>query len=260
MWGHQERIYYNFSEIIQHYGISKTGLDNCILNGTLAVHVWLPPISVFKLSEALVEEQVFFNKTETHWDGYTAIFSGDYRKILHKGSANIREFPGRAHNETISLKCGADDIEVHYDDLVVLASGKEQLEKNLGLKPNAEGIGIVIGKSMAPQPPPASKCDAGFRHIKFKQHEYQLGSVQSSVVRQLYEAAVNGDPWQNGKRLLQEAGSETFTLKNIFTRQPFWRELIMSDNRGMYRLNEDFIAGVVIETIPAKACALPDTH
>ncbi len=246
MWGNQERIYYSFSEIISRYAISKTGLDNCILHGTLAVHVWIPPISVFKLAETVIDNRVLISRTESHWEGYTAIYAADYRKILHKGSAYIREFPAHDAFESIALKCGADDIEVNYDDLVILAKGKEQLEEYLGLNANGECTVEIIGKAMGPQAPRPSACDVGFRHIKFKGFDFSLGSVQSSVVKQLHKAATAGDPWQNGKKLLQEAGSETFALKDVFTRQPNWRELIMSDSRGMYRLHEDFIAGVVI--------------
>lgn len=149
MWGHQERIYYNFSEIISRYGISKTGLDNCVLNGTLAVHVWVPPISVFKMAETVIDNRILLSKMESHWEGYTAIFAADYRKILHKGSAFIREFPGQARNETIALKCGADDIEVNYDDLVILAKGKEQLEEYLGLRSDAGECTVeVIGNTI----------------------------------------------------------------------------------------------------------------
>jgi hypothetical protein len=246
MWGHQERIYYNFSEIISRYAISKTGLDNCILNGTLAVHVWIPPISVFKLAETVIDNRVLISRTESHWEGYTAIHVADYRKILHKGSTHIREFPAHDPFESIALKQGADDIEVNYDDLVILAKGKEQLEEYLGMTANSECTVEVIGKAMGPQAPKASSCDPAFRHIKYKGREHQLGSVQAAVVKRLYDAAKNGDPWQSGKRILQEVGSETFALKDVFTRQPFWRDLIVSDSRGMYRLHEDFIAGVVI--------------
>lgn len=247
MWSHKDRVYYNFSEIIQGCGISKTGLDNCILNGTVAVHVWIPPVSVFKLTEQVVGSQVLLNKEESHWQGYTAIFAADYRKILSRGRAYLREFPGREMGETISMRCGADDLEVAYDDLVILAEGKAQLEEHLGLRANGETVVEVIGKAMGPQMPRAAVTDPAFRHIKYKGRDYQMGTVQAAVVKRLYEAAKDGDPWQSGKRILQDVGSETFAIKDVFTRQPFWRELIMSDNRGMYRLHEDFVAGLVIK-------------
>lgn len=247
MWGHKQRTYYNFSEIIQGCGISKTGLDNCILNGTLAVHAWVPPISVFKIEEIQIHNQVVLTRTEMHWEGYTPIHVADYRKILHKGTAFIREFPGMDVNQAICLKPGAVDVEVSYDDLVILVQGKEQLEEHLGLRADGECTVEIIGKAMGPQRPIKVKCAPDFRHVIFKERDYSFGVIQSSIIKRLYYSAMEGDPWQNGKRLLQDAGSETFTLKDIFKRQPYWRELIISDSRGLYRLHEDFIAGVVID-------------
>jgi hypothetical protein len=126
----------------------------------------------------------------------------------------------------MQLKSGASGILVQYKDLVILKTQQELIGKKLNRTCSNEN----------------KKCamDVTFRHITFQGIEFRFGEIQASIVKQLYEAAKTGTPWQSGKRLLQVAGSESFNLANIFVRQPSWRSLIISDRKGQYRLHENF--------------------
>ena len=44
------------------------------------------------------------------------------------------------------------------------------------------------------------------------------------------------DPWQHGRYILEEAGSNLLRMIDLFKSQPQWRSLIESDRRGSYRL------------------------
>ncbi|MBB5354041.1 hypothetical protein HNR46_004313 [Haloferula luteola] len=57
-------------------------------------------------------------------------------------------------------------------------------------------------------------------------------------MRLLFQAAKDGKPWLNGKQLLHDGGSQSYTLSNLFKRKPVWRKLIHSDGRGYYRMQE----------------------
>ena len=69
---------------------------------------------------------------------------------------------------------------------------------------------------------------------------FNLGPVQSRVVKQLHRAAITRDPWCNGKALLAAAGSSSTRLADLFKSQRDWRQLIESDRRGNYRLRPLF--------------------
>ena len=244
MWGHQERVYYDFLEIIEACGISKTGLDNCILNGAVAVHAWIPLTSIYEMAETVSGNQILLTKTERFWEGgYAGIFPNDYRKIIQQGHVYPREFPGSQANEIIVLKNGAPDIIVRREDLVILAAERSRLEEYLGLRADKECTVEIVGKVSNALLGAKVKFDPTFRHVTFKDREYLFGSMQAAIVKKLYDAAKADDPWLNGKKILQEAGSENYYLRNMFTRQPHWRELIVSDGRGLYRLHEDFVSG-----------------
>jgi hypothetical protein len=63
-----------------------------------------------------------------------------------------------------------------------------------------------------------------------------LGVVQAQVVRTLHAAALTDQPWLDGKRLLCEAGATSMRMSDVFKSKTGWRDLIVSDRRGRYRL------------------------
>lgn len=235
MWGFKERQFYRFSEVINGCGISETGLDNCILSGLIRVHTWLFPTCVYQVKEVQSGTQVLWQTQESTTEGYIAVEVNDYRRMLQKGQANIRSF--YKGEDKYCLHCHAPDIEVRLDDLVILASEKDKLDQYLEQQSRADhAIGMLspaVRKS-------ETSFDKDFRHVTFRGRKFTFGVMQALIVQKLYEAAVAGDPWLHGKQLLQDVGSESFNLRSIFSRQLFWRELITSNGRGLYRLHEDF--------------------
>jgi hypothetical protein len=90
-------------------------------------------------------------------------------------------------------------------------------------------------------PAAASAIDPTYRIVRINDRDYRFGETQARVLRLLSEAAYKGEPWQNGKHLLRLAGSQSFSLSNLFKRHSVWRELVLSNKRGFYRLNERFL-------------------
>jgi len=235
MWGFKDRIFYRFSEVIDGCGISPAGLDNCILSGLIRVHAWIYPVCVYEVREVTCEAQVLLQKSETFLEGYVALLPNDYRRILQRGQAAVREF-STGEDSRYFLRCGAPDVEIRLEDLVILAAEKQKLDHYIKQQSRADhSIGMLSASGT-----PAAAFDPSFRHITFRGHRYCFGVMQASIVKKLYEMAKAGDPWQHGKKLLEEVGSESFNLRSIFSRQPSWRDLIVSDGRGLYRLHPDF--------------------
>ncbi len=234
MWGHKHRQFYRFSEVINGCGISRTGLDNCILSGLINVHVWLYPVCVYKITEVQHGTQMLLQKEEATLEGYAAVNQNDYRRLLQNNIANVRHFT--TDDGQYYLRCGSPDVTVRMDEVVILASEKEKINAYLEQQAGADH---VIGM-LSPAREEGTTFDPAFRQVRFQGREFTFGPIQSTIVRKLYEAAKSGNPWMSGKQLLQDAGSASFHLKNIFTRQLYWRELIISNARGLYRLHEDF--------------------
>lgn len=235
MWGFKERQFYRFSEVINGCGISETGLDNCILSGLINVHVWVFPTCVHLVKQVQHGSQLLWQTQEAIVEGYVALESNDYRLLLQRRQTGMSSFT--QNGEKYCVRCHAPPIEIRWEDLVILTSEKEKLDQYLKQQAKADHtIGMLspVGKKAD------TTFDPAFRHVTYRGKKFAFGVMQALIVRKLYEAAVAGDPWQHGKQLLQDVGSESFNLRNIFSRQPNWRDLITSDGRGLYRLHEDF--------------------
>lgn len=81
--------------------------------------------------------------------------------------------------------------------------------------------------------------DRDYRHVEFKGLKMRLGPTTCRVVAILHEAAQSSQPWLNGKKLLEQAGSSQTKLGDLFKGVGNWRELIESDGAGSYRLRLD---------------------
>lgn len=64
------------------------------------------------------------------------------------------------------------------------------------------------------------------------------GDIQQAAIRYLHAAAQSGEPWRVGKAILKQAGSSDLNMRmgNLFGRHPAWGKLVLSNERGKYRL------------------------
>ncbi len=63
-----------------------------------------------------------------------------------------------------------------------------------------------------------------------------LTPMRLRIVEQLVEAVKKNIPYIAGKDLLYKAGSEQFSIVNLFWKTPNWRNFIETTSRGFYRL------------------------
>ncbi len=69
-------------------------------------------------------------------------------------------------------------------------------------------------------------------------HEQTFGMMQARIIKMLWQARESGDPWIYGKVLLAKSGAGSDRLRGIFGRRnQYWRNLIVSDQKGRYKLN-----------------------
>lgn len=77
---------------------------------------------------------------------------------------------------------------------------------------------------------------ANYRLIICRGKTYRPGPVQATVLRLLHQAALSGDPLQDGKKLLAEAGAEGRRMQDVFKKASPVSELVESMGNGLYRL------------------------
>lgn len=175
-----------------------------------------------------------------HWKGYVRMSEHQCGRIFRQGWIALREFTAMDRTRTFRLPETSDDLIVEYGDLVVLEAERKRMEAKYpglvnGPRPGEGAKACVSGN------PPATAMDPTYRIVHVDDREYRFGETQAKILRRLSEAANAGEPWQSGKLLLRSVHSQSFSLSNLFKRHPVWRELIVSNRRGFYRLNDRFI-------------------
>jgi len=75
-----------------------------------------------------------------------------------------------------------------------------------------------------------------FSKIKIGNQPHSFGTEQAKIIKALYGAYKDGNPWVVGKQL---TGSPDRKMQNIFSRHKTWKQVVESDGRGKYRFKVD---------------------
>lgn len=76
-----------------------------------------------------------------------------------------------------------------------------------------------------------------FTYILWHGKEMKFGVSQGKVIELLWKAREAGEPWVYGKRLLTSIGSGAERVRSLFHKNKNWKDLILTDYKGKYRLN-----------------------
>jgi hypothetical protein len=117
-----------------------------------------------------------------------------------------------------------DWISVRREQLVIRREERDRFEARYSQAGHTVAAGVAF------------QHEADYRNVRLGSLEMTLGVVQAQVVRALHEAALTDRPWLDGKRLLSEAGATSMRMSDVFKSKKGWRDLIVSDRRGRYRL------------------------
>ena len=74
-----------------------------------------------------------------------------------------------------------------------------------------------------------------FTKVRVSGEWHSFGPKQAAVLRLLKIASGTDDPWRDGKRLLDDVGSTTVRIADLFKRRPVWRQLVQANGKGSYR-------------------------
>ena len=158
-------------------------------------------------------------------NGLLDLHAYDVFQLFRCGEIEIRNFrTSRAHYA--ALRDGAEPILVLIGDLLMRRDERDRFEKLKGFSERS-GIGDNGG----------FWASDDYREVRCNGHHFKLGPIQAEVVRALHEALEAGQPWQNGKVILTQAGSKSLRMADVFEPKKSWRQLIRSDRKGGYRLN-----------------------
>jgi hypothetical protein len=164
--------------------------------------------------------------TDQRWfSGLQDLREHDAFRLFRDGEVAIDQFAMPEGSQYCHLREPTDTLTIRVCDVVVQRPERDRVEKAHGLAGAAKPTVTSIFRQVN---------DYGEVHVAGR--VFNLGHVQSRVVKQLHRAAITGDPWCSGKVLLAGAGSSSTRVADLFKSQRDWRQLIESDRRGNYRL------------------------
>lgn len=224
------KSFYTLVDIEDHWPTSTSDVRYWLTSGELRGAAWLPVMSVY--------EHEAESPALCHWEGHIHLSGHQCRRLFKHGRLALREFTSFDGEKQFQLPEPADDIIVNLDDLVILEEERLRFEAKYSSNLPASKQPFISKPSSSKDCHPGIVIDSSFRTVRADGSEYHFGEIQANVLRLLVEAAQQGKPWQSGKALLHAAGSQSYSLSNVFKRHPLWKKLIQSDRRGFYRLNE----------------------
>lgn len=240
-----ERVFYTREELQNIWELSESDITQYLMHGSLIAHIWLPMMSVYEVSEELDGARILLVRDLKHWEGYTPLYAHQCRTLFKTGKVYLREFMCGDSNKKLILPDSVGSVRVTIQDLVIMNEERKRFETEHNFLSVSNCSVKIMGRVMgAPRPERYSYFEQGFRKVHHNGTDFRFDEMQAAVMQRLYDAAMEGDPWQNGKQLLEQAGSLSFTMQNIFKSNPHWRKLIESDKRGSYRLQPSFLSSI----------------
>ena len=219
-----DKTYFTLEEIEECWQLPHRDIVYLVDNGLLTLSVRLLNVRL-ELGEYQEYADGDWGRMPTdrrRFSGLRDLEQHDASRLLRDGHANIDGFAAPAGEYCDLLE--PESIPVRACDVVIRREERNRVEGQHRLL-----------RAGAPRGPAFHQLN-DYSEVYVSGLIFKLGSVQSRVVRQLHKAALTGEPWCNGKTVLEAAGSACTRLADLFKSQRHWRELIESDGRGRYRL------------------------
>jgi hypothetical protein len=148
-------------------------------------------------------------------------------EIFREGQAEVRAFRSERPNKHLYVWSGAPAVIVRREDLILTREERDRFEREHA---------VSTGE------PSAVWHNDDFTRVRVANEWHSFGPKQAAVLRLLKAASDGGNPWLDGKRLLEEADAATMRLIDLFKRKPAWRQLVEADGKGRYRLSSDLLS------------------
>lgn len=235
-----ERMFHPLADLAEDWNVCLSDLSQWMISGTMTGVAWLPLMSVIELGEG--QDGDYGTPSLGHWEGYVRMSDHQCRRVFRTGWITLREFCTQDGQRGFRLPDTSDDLIIELDDLVVLEAERRRMEARYPVlisSHRSKTIPDLIGPHS--NPCANEPIDPTYRIVAVDGKVHRFGETQSRVLRLLAEAARRGEPWQSGKLLLSAAGSQSYSVSNLFKRHPVWKEIVLSNRRGFYRIDERYL-------------------
>lgn len=152
-------------------------------------------------------------------------------EIFRCGQAEVDAFRTSPAGSYLDVHTNSGSIIVRREDLIVTREERDRFEREHRLIDGADAPALN-----------GVEHSADFSRVRIAGEWHSFGPRQSAVLRRLKSAGESENPWVSGKTLLADSGAATMRLIDLFKRKPVWRQLIIADGKGCYRLNPQLLS------------------
>lgn len=228
------KAFYSLDDVKKRWRLETSDIQQFLTDGILRAHYWLPVMSVERLDRKIQGGRIVTARALQHWEGYMPIERRHFWRLFKSGQTSVYSFT--VDDVCYQMPDGVDAIVVEINDVTILSAECRRFEEEHDL---CAAVACRLNGSdvMADAP----LFDPSFRKITFGGCEYRFGRKQAGALRLLYEGALRGEPWQNGKQILRQVESDSYSLSNLFKRKKkaIWNSLVESTIGGEFRMRKD---------------------
>ena len=221
-----KKAYFTLPEIIARWKLPESDLIYLAENDRLRLSVRVFGLPVEFGDHEITDDGRRYNVPveRKHFSGLLDLNARDAFRLFRCGELIVTEFR-TPRADYASLWDDAEPVLFMTGDLLLRREERDRFEAESGLSGT---------RAEAAQPTFLASPD--YHNIRSQGREFRLGPIQAQVVRVLHDAARAGNPWLSGKAILSAAGSRSMKMSDVFKSQEHWRDLIASNQRGLYKL------------------------
>jgi hypothetical protein len=226
-----QRRWYRIADVAKRWNMPLSDIEDYALDEVLQLSVFVVDVPVEANGWELGDENFRSPQGMLFVNGPQPLLRRSLLEIFRTGQAEVRSFPTELPNKYVHVRSGVPAVIARREDLILTCEERDRFEHDHAVQTDA-------GK---PATTDVWHSD-DFSRVRVAREWHSFGPKQAAVLRLLKTASDSDNPWLDGKRLLDEADAATMRLIDLFKRKPAWRQMILADGKGRYRLNIDLLS------------------
>lgn len=220
-----ERDAFELSELADRWGIAGADIRYLVASNRMRLSVRLvaQPAIVYGTERTAENEPFWIPIEEKVFSGLGELTLRDAFRLVRDGKAHVRDL-FLPEDQMLTLRRD-EGICFSHVDLLVRRDCAEALERE------------VVGA-------PLKSTEAfDFRLFVYKEREFAFTMPQARALEFMLTQTQAGAPDQHYSDILNAVGSASPRLSSLFSRKPYWSQLLRktAGRRGWYHLDPDFV-------------------
>ena len=230
-----QKRWFRIAEVAKRWTIPLTDIEDYALDEMLQLAVFVVDMPAEAGTWENDGREAFpLLQSEPILNGPQPLLRSSLLEIFRDGQADIRAFRSELPHTYLHIGEHAPTMIVRRDELIVTLEERDRFERDHGSAAPTAPINTL--------PPTDVWHNDDFTRVRVATEWHSFGPKQAAVLRLLKAAGETDNPWRDGKRLLEEADAATMRMIDLFKRKPAWRQLVLADGKGRYRISADFLS------------------